>query len=269
MSGLRCDADAARAHLDRALAGALRREPWRTVAARAATRDPARYAHIAAPGAAAGLVLLPLDRLRTMLVVGDPWGRFAVPLARHGRVAALCDTPAQADILRAVAAAEDAPVAVAVGDATAPPHAGASFDGVVVPDCAALPAPSGVLPRAALGALATLLRPGGLLYAAGANALAPDAAPDGTGASLAEYQALFAAAGLGTPRAWACWPHLGAPRQLAPLAAVAEVLQSGSPAGAAGRTAQLARSGIAEHLVPAFVFVCARAAGGAPAGAAA
>lgn len=254
MSGLHCDAAASRALLDHRLAHALAREPWRDVAARAATADPARYADIAAPGAAAVLILLPLARVSDALVVADPWGCLTVPLARRCRVAALCDSPAQADILRAVAAAEDVTIAIALGTPDAPPYAAASRDLVIVPDLARLPAPPGALPSAALTALVALLRPGGVLYAGGANALAHGAAADAGGASLAEYQALFAAAGLVATRTWACWPHVTAPRRLAPLAAVAAELDR--TAGDAAQ-ARLARSGIAEHLAPTYAFVAA------------
>ncbi len=258
MSALQCDAAASRALLDRDLARALAREPWRTVAARAAAADPARYAHVAAPGAAAVLVLLPLERVAEALVVADPWGTLAVPLARRCRVTALCDAPAQAAMLRAVAAAEAVPIAVAVGSPAVPPQRPAALDCVIVPDLARLPAAPGAPPEAALAALAALLRPGGVLYAAGVNALAAGHTPDSAGATLAEYRALFAAVGLGAPRVWACWPHVAAPRQLAPLGAVAAVLDlTATDTG----TARLARSGIAEHLVPGYAFLCPAAAG--------
>ena len=257
MSDMRRDEALSAARAEERLAAALRAAPWRAVAAEAARHDPRHAGRIAAVGGAAPLALLTLDAVRDALVVGDVWAAIAVPLARHCRVRALLATPAAAAICTAVAAQEVVALTACDGTVAAPPCADASLDLVVVQGAAALRAAPN--PIDALRALRGLLRPRGLLYVAGANAVAAlvaeGGAADEPGWSLAEYRALFAGAGLVERRAYACLPHYAAPRDIVPLALVADHLAHRADA----RGALLARAGLAEHTVPSFAFVLAPA----------
>jgi SAM-dependent methyltransferase len=260
VSAARCDAALAAARSERQLAVALRTQPWRAVAAEAARRDPRRAGRLAAHGGAAPLALLALDDVADALVLGDVWAAIAVPLARRCRVRCLLATPAAAAICAAVAAQEGVALAACSGRAAAPPCADTSLDLIVVQGAAELRATAD--PIAALRALRRLLRPAGLLYLAGTNAivgLVPGAPTiDEPGWSLAEYRALWAAAGLVERRAYACLPHYAAPRDLVPLALVPDHVAR-HPDAVGRRAAQLAPAGLAEHAMPSFAFVLAAA----------
>lgn len=225
----------------------VRRQPWRAALATEARRDPARYAGITAPGGAAALALLPLAGDRRALVVGDPWGRLAVPLARRAAVAALLPGPAPAALLRCIASQEGVRLLACAGDVAAPPFAAGAFDLILLH--------GELADHADLLAAARLLGPSGVLYATATNPLAGGrlASGDQPLPTLAELRVRIAEVGLIARREYACFPTAGEPRAIVPLALVAEFLRT-QPAG--GTT--LARSGIAEHFAPAYAFVLQR-----------
>lgn len=225
------------------LLAAARRQPWREVAAAAATRDP-RCAGITAPTAAAPLALVPLPAAGRALVVGDAWGQLAVPLARRARVAALLPDPALAGLLACIAAQEGARLLACAGSLAAPPFAAGRFDAVLLHgDVAAEPH---------LLNAAGLLAAGGTLFARAANPLAGARLADGeeAGLTLAELRIRIAEAGLTPRREYACFPDPAQPRHFVPLALVGEFLRAYPQGGA-----DLSRSGIAEHFAPAYAFV--------------
>ena len=226
----------------------VRRQPWRTVVAAEARRDPHRYAAVTGPGGAAPLALLPVAAGRRALVVGDGWGRLAVPLARRAAVAALLPSPAQAALLRCVAGQEGVRLFACAGDLAAPPFAAGGFDLVLLH--------GELAEQADLLTAAQLLAPAGVLYATATNPLAGGrlASADETLPTLAELRARTAEVGLSARREYACFPDAAGPRAIVPLDLVAEFLRT-QPAG--GLT--LARSGIAEHFAPTFAFVLQRA----------
>jgi len=245
----------------RCLADQLTVRGWRELAAEAPDADRLTHAR-----SAAALILLPLDRARQALVLGATWGRLAVPLARRLPTRALATSAARGRILARVASAERVVLPVVVGDLAAPPFAAGAADLVLLGDAAAgLDDPAAY--AAALRAAAHLLAPGGALYVAGGNTRAePAVAPPA--ASLAEYRARFAAAGLAPRAEYACFPDHLTPRDLVPFALLDAFLgarpdAAGGPAGE--RSALRPGSDIAARLAPAFAFVLG-AAPGAPAG---
>jgi hypothetical protein len=171
----------------------VRRQPWRAVVAAEARRDPARFAAVTTPGAAAALALLPLRGGERALVIGDGWGRLAIPLARRAAVCVLLPSAAEAALLACVAAQEEAPLLACVGTSAAPPFAAGHFDLVLHLDA-----------TADLRAVASLLAAEGCGYA--------------TGASIDALRAAAADAGLLPSREYACFPDASCPRNMVPLA---------------------------------------------------
>ncbi len=225
----------------------VQRQPWRAVAHAEARRDPERFAAVTAPGGAAALSLLPLAGTPRALVVGDAWGRLAVPLARRATVTALLPSAPLAALLARIAAQEDAPIAACAGVLATPPFADGRFDLVVLHDEIDA-APEALRPAAAL------LAADGICLATARNRLAAALCGGAVGArSLRELRAQIADAGLAPLHEYACFPDAACPRAIVPLPLLASYLRQ-RPAG----LAELARTGIAEHLAPAFTFVLRR-----------
>ncbi|MFN8642817.1 MAG: hypothetical protein U0802_14645 [Candidatus Binatia bacterium] len=165
------------------------------MAAAEARRDPARFAAVTAPGGAAVLALLPLRGGERALVVGDRWGRLAIPLARRAAVCALLPSAAEAALLACIAAQEGALLTTCAGALAAPPLADGCFDLVLLLDAVA-----------DLRTAAALLAANGCCYA--------------TGDSLAALRASADDAGLVPSHEYVCVPDANAPRRIVPLALV-------------------------------------------------
>ena len=226
----------------------VRGQPWRAVAAAEARRDPERFAAVAAPESAAALSLLPHRQSPRALVVGDTWGRLAVPLARRAAVTALLPSAPLAALLACIAAQEQAPIAACAGTLAAPPFADQGFDLVLLHDGIDA-APELLAPAAAL------LAADGICYASARNRLAAGVFAASTSArSLTELRARIADAGLTPLREYACFPDAARPRAIVPLRLLAAHLRR-RPDG----FADLARTGIAEHFAPSFAFILRRA----------
>ena len=195
------------------------------------------------------MTLLPHRESPRALVVGDAWGRLAVPLSRRADVTALLPSAPLAALLAGVAAQERASIATCAGTLAAPPFADGRFDLVLLHD--GLDAAPDVLPGAA-----ALLTADGICYATARNRLAAGAfAPSTRPRSLRELRERIADAGLVPLHEYACFPDATRPRAIVPLPLVAAYLLH-RPSGGA----DLARTGLAEHLVPAYAFVLRRAA---------
>ena len=103
---------------------------------------------------------------------------------------------------------------------------------------------------------AALLTADGICYATARNRHAAGAFAASTRArSLRELRERIADAGLVPLHEYACFPDATRPRAIVPLPLLAAHLRD-RPNGAA----DLARTGIAEHLVPAYAFILRRAA---------
>lgn len=79
------------------------------------------------------LAKVPLDRVRTALDVGCGWGRFAVPVARHGSVDLTCMDvwPGMVESCRRTLDDAELKARLVVGDARAIPAATSTFDFVM------------------------------------------------------------------------------------------------------------------------------------------
>ena len=226
----------------------VRRRPWRAVVAAEARRDPERFGAITAPEGAAALSLLPQRDAARALVVGDVWGRLAVPLSRRATVIGLLPSAPLAALLACVASQEDAPIAACAGTLAAPPFADGGFDLVLLHD--GIDDAPETLPAAA-----ALLAAAGVCYATARNRLAAGAFAASTPArSLSGLRARIADAGLVPLHEYACFPDAARPRAIVPLPLLAAHLRRQT-----NGLADLARTGIAEHLAPAFAFVLRRA----------
>jgi hypothetical protein len=183
------------------------------------------------------LTLLPHRESPRALVVGDAWGRLAVPLSRRAIVTALLPSAPLAALLACVAAQEGAPLAACAGTLAAPPFADGRFDLVLLHD--GLDAAPDMLPGAA-----ALLTADGICYATARNRLAAGAFASSTQPrSLRELRQRIADAGLVPLQEYACFPDAARPRAVVPLPLLAAHLR-GRPDGAA----DLARTGLSRAL---------------------